>query len=97
MKLKKKSNINKFLNSFFSGLKVKTMKFFHVLAPAQLLRLIKTPKRFLNIKLFYTFFKTRDMIPPQLFKSLVLTMPKRVFEVNYEKMKFTLHIKVLCT
>ena len=81
----------------FSGLKVETMKFFHLLAPAQFLWLVKTPKIISNKKKVDTFFKTRDKIPPQLLKSLVVSMPKRVFEVNREKMKFTLRIKALCT
>ena len=62
------------------------MKFFHLLAPAQFFRLVKTQKSISNIKIFDTFFKTRDKIPPQPLKSLVVsTMPKRVFEVNREK------------
>ena len=61
------------------------MNFFHLLAPAQFPRLVKTPKRISNIKIFHTFFKTRDNIPPQLLKSLVVRMPKRVFEINREK------------
>ena len=80
----------------FSGLNVKTMKSFHLLAPLQFIRLIKTPKRISIIKIFGDFFKTRDMIPPQLLKSLVVSMPKRVSELNREKMKFTLHTKALC-
>ena len=58
----------------------------HLLAPAQFFRLVKTPKRISNIKIFDTFFKNRDKIPPQLLKSLVVSMPKRVFEVNREKL-----------
>ena len=62
------------------------MKFFHLLAPAQFHRLVRTPKRIPNIKIVHTFFKTRDKIPPQLLKSLALSMPKQVFEVNREKL-----------
>ena len=65
------------------------MKFFHLWAPAQFLRLVKTPKGISNIKILDDFFRTRDKNPPQLLKSLVVNMPKRVFEVNCEKL--TLH------
>ena len=64
------------------------MKLFHLLAPAQNLRLVKTPKINSLIKIFETFFKTRDKIPPQLLKSLVVSIPKQVFEVKREKIKF---------
>ena len=60
------------------------MKFFHLLAPTQFLRLVKTPKIISNIQVFHIFFKTRDKIPPQVLKSLVVSMPKQVFEVNRE-------------
>ena len=62
------------------------MTIFHLLAPVQFLRLIETPKRISNFNIFDTFFfKTRDKISPQILKSLVVSMPKRVFEVNREK------------
>ena len=81
----------------FSGLKVRKMKFFHLLASAQFPRLLRTPKGNPNNNTFDIFFKTLDKIPPQLFKTLdkippqllkrlVLSMPKRVFEVNREKL-----------
>ena len=62
-----------------------------MLAPAQFDRLVKTPKRISKNEISDTFFKTRDKIP-HLLESLVVGMPKRVFEVNCKKMKFTLHI-----
>ena len=61
------------------------MKFFYFSASAHFLRSGKTPKRISNIKIFDTFFKARDRIPPQLLKITVVSMPKRVFEVNSEK------------
>ena len=61
------------------------MKFFHLLAPAKFLRIVKTPKIISNIKIFDTFLKTRDKIPPQLLKNLVVCMPERVFEDNRKK------------
>ena len=71
----------------FSGLKVKTMKLLYLLAPTQFLRLVKTPKIISHIKFFlYFFFKTREKIPRQLLKSLVVSTPKRVFGVNREKL-----------
>ena len=72
------------------------MKFFHVLTPARFFRLVKTPKRISNIKIFDTFFKTRDMIPPQPLKRLVVSTPKRVFEVNREKKICSLYISRPC-
>ena len=62
------------------------MKIFPLLAPARFLSLVKQPKIFSHIKIFDTFFRTLDKIPPQLLKSLVVSMPKRVFEVNREKL-----------
>ena len=62
------------------------MNIFHILAPVQYLRQVRTPKRISHIKNFDNFFKTQDKIPPQLLKSLVERMPKRVFEVNREKL-----------
>ena len=62
------------------------MNIFHLLAPAHFLTLVKTPKIISNFNIFDTFFETRDKIPPQLLKSLVVSMPKRVFEVNREKL-----------
>ena len=62
------------------------MKFFHLLALAKFLRLAKTPKIFSNIKIVDTFFKTQDKVPPQLSKSLGVTMPKRFFGVDREKL-----------
>ena len=64
---------------------------------AQLHRLVKTQKETSNIKNFETFFMTRDKIPFQLLKSLVVSMPKRVFGVKRKKMKFTLNTSALCT
>ena len=59
------------------------MKSFH-LASAQFLRLVKTTKTNSNIKIFGNFFKARDKIPPQMLKSFVLSMSKRVFQLNRE-------------
>ena len=61
------------------------MKLIHLLAPAQFLRLVETPKIISNFNIFDTFFEARDKIPPQLLKGLVVSMPKRVFEVNRVK------------
>ena len=61
------------------------MKISQLLAPAQSPGLVKTPKEISNIKHFDTVFKTFNKIPPQLLKSLVVGMPKRIFEVNREK------------
>ena len=70
----------------FSGLKVYTMKIFHLLPPAHFLRQVKTPKTISKIKILYTFFKAWDKIPHQLLKNLVVNMPKRVFDVNRKKL-----------
>ena len=61
------------------------MNIFHLLAHAQFFRLGKPQTIFSNFSVFYTFFEIRDKIPPQLLKSLVVSMPKRIFEVNREK------------
>ena len=84
MKLKKVKH-NEIFESNFSRLKVITMNIFHLLAPAQFLRLVKQPKIISNFTFFDTFFETRDKIPPQILENLVVGMPKRVFEVNREK------------
>ena len=60
------------------------MRLYHLLAPAQLLMLVETPKTIPNIKFFYNFLKTQVKIPSQLLKNLVVSMPKRAFEVNRE-------------
>ena len=73
------------------------MNIFHMLDPAQFLRLFKTPKIISNFNIFDIFFKTRDKIPTQLIKSLLISMLERVSEVNREKIRFTIHIKVKCT
>ena len=55
-------------------------------ALAQLPRLLKTPKRVSNINPYDSFFKTLDKISSQPLKRLVVSMPKRHFQVNCEKL-----------
>ena len=52
--------------------------------PVQFLRLVKSPKRILRFKIVDVFSNTQDKISPQLLKSLVVSMPERVVEVNRE-------------
>ena len=62
------------------------MNIFHMLAFVQFLRLVKPPTTISNLNIFDSFFfETRDKIPPQLLKILVVGMPKRFFEVIREK------------
>ena len=62
------------------------MNIFHLLAPAQFHSLVKTPKIISKLNIFDTFFEARDKISPQLLKSLAVSIPKRFFEINREKL-----------
>ena len=73
------------------------MTFSHLYAPPQSTWLVETQEKISSNKKVDTVFKTLNKTPHQLLKSLFVGMPKRVFEVNCKKMKFTLHIKVMCT
>ena len=71
------------------------MKFSQIKAPAKAPRLVKTPKGISNIKQFDTVIKTWNKIPPQLLKSLIVSMPKQVYEERCKKSG--LHInQILC-
>ena len=61
------------------------MNICRLLAPTQLLNLVKPPIIISNFNIFDAFSETRDEILPQILKSLVISMPKRVFEVNRKK------------
>ena len=60
------------------------MKFFHLQKPAQSTKQIKTKKK-TNNKIYDTVFTTWGNIFPQLLKTLVVGITKRVFEVNRKK------------